>query len=215
MALLIGKLKIAGDQLYTSLMRTAWRNTRSYGTRQESKPWRQKPNRKARLKVILTQDVHNLGVRGQIVEVKHGFGRNRLIPHKMAVYATQYNIKEHKAFIVEKGATKVDEVDYLVDYLSSKELTVRVPPFKTNVVTERHISKAFRQNLQLHVPLDCIELSDPVTDFTRENSVMVRLNEDTLVAVPVIVNTSFTKKEQRMVDKQNAFLSRIANKENS
>ena len=210
MALLLGK-----QFLYTSLLRRAWRNTRSYGTRQESKPWRQKPNRKAKLKVILAQDVHNLGVRGQIVEVNHGFGRNHLIPHKMAVYATHYNIEEYEAFTVEKGARKVDEVDYLANYLSNKELTVRVPPFETNVVTERHISKAFRQNLQLHVPLDCIELSDPITDIAKENSVIVRLNEDTLVAVPVTVNTSLTKKEQRKVDKRNAFLSQNTKNESS
>lgn len=175
---------------------------RKYGTRQESKLWRQKPNRKPRLSIILTQDVHKLGVKGQIVKVNHGYGRNHLLPQKMAVYATHYNIKDLNAFEVEKGVLGVNEVEFMANYLSSRQLTVRRSPQDMTPIFEQHISRAFRTNLQVHVPIDCIELSDPITDFKNEHFVQVRLDESTLVTVPVKIELSLTKKEQRKLEKK-------------
>ena len=41
------------------------------------------------MKLILTADVPNLGAPGDIVEVKDGYGRNYLLPRKLAIVATQ------------------------------------------------------------------------------------------------------------------------------
>ena len=41
------------------------------------------------MKIILTADVPNLGAPGDIVEVKDGYGRNYLLPRKLAVLATR------------------------------------------------------------------------------------------------------------------------------
>ena len=41
------------------------------------------------MKLILTADVPNLGAPGDIVEVKDGYGRNYLLPRKMAVVASR------------------------------------------------------------------------------------------------------------------------------
>ena len=40
------------------------------------------------MEVILIQDVARLGSKDDVVKVKDGFGRNYLIPHKLAVIAT-------------------------------------------------------------------------------------------------------------------------------
>ncbi|MCK7471599.1 MAG: 50S ribosomal protein L9 [Desulfomicrobium escambiense] len=40
------------------------------------------------MKVILKQDVEKLGRRGDVVNVAPGFGRNYLIPRKMALAVT-------------------------------------------------------------------------------------------------------------------------------
>jgi len=45
------------------------------------------------MKVILKQDVEKLGRRGDVVNVAPGFGRNYLIPRKMALAVTPTNIK--------------------------------------------------------------------------------------------------------------------------
>ncbi|MEO0279141.1 MAG: 50S ribosomal protein L9, partial [candidate division WOR-3 bacterium] len=45
------------------------------------------------MKVILLEDVENLGKAGSIVNVSEGYARNYLIPRNLAVPATESNIK--------------------------------------------------------------------------------------------------------------------------
>ncbi|MGI9609034.1 MAG: 50S ribosomal protein L9 [Acidimicrobiia bacterium] len=45
-------------------------------------------------KVILTQDVSDLGTKGEIVEVKDGYARNYLVPRSLAVKATRGAVKQ-------------------------------------------------------------------------------------------------------------------------
>ena len=48
------------------------------------------------MKVILLQDVKNLGKKGDIVETAEGYGRNFLLPRKMAKEATTANLNQAK-----------------------------------------------------------------------------------------------------------------------
>jgi len=45
------------------------------------------------MKVILKDDIENLGKCGDVVKVKNGYGRNYLIPRNVAVIATRGNLK--------------------------------------------------------------------------------------------------------------------------
>lgn len=45
------------------------------------------------MKIILKQDVENLGKSGDVVSVKEGYGRNYLIPKGFAIKATRSNMK--------------------------------------------------------------------------------------------------------------------------
>ena len=177
------------------------RPTRRYSKKQESKLWRQKPNKEPRLKIILTQDVPNLGVKGQIVKVKHGYGRNHLLPYKTAVYATPQNIAKYDAFEVEQELRSLNLTERIVNFLEGKSLTVEHDPDDQSALFEQHISRAFQNHLDLSVPLSCIELEDPITDFDSEHSVGVRIDEETVVMVPVVIErTISSKKRQRRID---------------
>ena len=55
------------------------------------------------MKVILKQDVEKLGRRGDVINVAPGFGRNYLIPRKMAMAVTATNLK---AVEIERQALK-------------------------------------------------------------------------------------------------------------
>ena len=46
------------------------------------------------MEVILIQDVANLGYKNDIVKVKDGYGRNYLIPNRLAVIANDSNRKQ-------------------------------------------------------------------------------------------------------------------------
>ncbi len=45
------------------------------------------------MKVILREDLAGIGQAGETVEVKDGYGRNYLFPHKLAIPATQGNLR--------------------------------------------------------------------------------------------------------------------------
>ncbi len=45
------------------------------------------------MKVILKEDITNLGYKDDVVEVKNGYGRNYLIPQKKAVIASESALK--------------------------------------------------------------------------------------------------------------------------
>jgi len=45
------------------------------------------------MEIILLQDINNLGSKDDIVKVKEGYGRNYLIPQKMAIVANETNKK--------------------------------------------------------------------------------------------------------------------------
>lgn len=57
------------------------------------------------MRIILKETIENLGRAGSIVDVKDGFARNYLIPKKLAVKATEGNIK-HIEIIKRKGIEK-------------------------------------------------------------------------------------------------------------
>ena len=48
------------------------------------------------MKVILQQDVKGQGKKGQLIDVSEGYGRNFLLPRKLAVLATADNINQMK-----------------------------------------------------------------------------------------------------------------------
>jgi large subunit ribosomal protein L9 len=61
------------------------------------------------MKVILREDVHGLGQSGQVVEVREGYGRNFLLPRKLAVLANEKNIQqlEHDKRVITARQAKL------------------------------------------------------------------------------------------------------------
>lgn len=61
------------------------------------------------MKVILLEDVENLGKRGEIKEVKSGFARNYLIPKGLAMEATPSNMRTFEAIESQQKSKKEKE----------------------------------------------------------------------------------------------------------
>lgn len=78
------------------------------------------------MKVILKQDVEKLGRRGDVVNVAPGFGRNYLIPRKMAIAVTPTNIKMieiERAALKKKAEAERKTFQSLVEKLNQVTLT--------------------------------------------------------------------------------------------
>ena len=186
---------------------------RSYGTRQESRPWKQKPNRKPRLSLILTEDVVKLGTKGEMVHVKRGYGRNFLLPKEKAIYATQENMKkydtvEKRLFIPKRGTAKarvslkVGGTDSTVSFLKDKRITVEQDEHELGwSIYEYQIANALRRQLQCHAPLDCIIMPEPITSC---GSAEIQLDIDnvTRISLPIDVVPSTEEQEKKGKDKE-------------
>jgi large subunit ribosomal protein L9 len=61
------------------------------------------------MKVILREDIENLGKSGELVTVKDGFGRNYLLPRKKAVLASEQNLRqlEHEKGVITARNAKL------------------------------------------------------------------------------------------------------------
>lgn len=68
------------------------------------------------MEVILLENVETLGSRGQIVKVANGYGRNYLLPRKMAVAATPQNrkwVEQQRARFLKLEASERGEAEDL------------------------------------------------------------------------------------------------------
>ncbi len=81
------------------------------------------------MKIILKEDVQNLGQPGEIVDVKDGYARNYLLPRNFALRATPQNMKvyeQEKKRIQVKSSKDQKEAEVLAAKLASVSLTATV-----------------------------------------------------------------------------------------
>lgn len=79
------------------------------------------------MRIILREEVSNLGKGGDVVSVKPGYGRNFLIPQGLAVLATERNVRQvehHKKVIAARNAKMQKDAQAVADKLGS--LSVRI-----------------------------------------------------------------------------------------
>jgi large subunit ribosomal protein L9 len=78
------------------------------------------------MEVILKEDVANLGHRGDVVKVADGYGRNFLLPRKLALQANQTNkavIEQMKASAARRAATEKAQAEQQVKVLEPVALS--------------------------------------------------------------------------------------------
>lgn len=78
------------------------------------------------MKLILLQDIQNIGKKGEIKDVSDGFAMNFLLPKKLAVLATTKNVQNIKAeekVIAKKVEVKVAVYQKIKNTLQQQTLT--------------------------------------------------------------------------------------------
>ena len=144
------------------------------------------------MKVILREDVENLGKAGDVVKVADGFGRNYLIPKRLAVLADVRNLRalEHDRRVIGARAKKTRKTaEELGGKLSSLFLTI---PAKAGeggklfgAVTSRDIAQALEQ---AGVPVDrkMVLLAEPIKQI-GEYKVKVKAGTEMVPEISVKV----------------------------
>ena len=124
------------------------------------------------MKVILQQDVKGQGKKGQMVEVSEGYGRNFLLPRKLAIPATAdaintMNLKE-KARKAEEARQKA-EAQATAEKL--KECTVKLTAKAGNggrlfgAVTTKEISEGLKAQFRIDIPKQKLVLDEPIKAY--------------------------------------------------
>lgn len=80
------------------------------------------------MRLILREEVDNLGKRGQVVNVSRGFARNYLLPQRLAMEVSDNNlrlIEKEKKVYEARLAKEKEEADVIAQAISAVKLTFR------------------------------------------------------------------------------------------
>jgi large subunit ribosomal protein L9 len=145
------------------------------------------------MKVILKQDVENLGDAGEIVEVADGFGNNYLMPRGLAMRASKGAVADAAAIAAARAkreSRNIGEAEQLKEMLESK--VVRIPAKAGEdgtlygSVGNAMIADAVKE--QTGHPLDRrrVPMERPLKEL-GEHEIVVRLHSEVTATIRVAV----------------------------
>lgn len=132
------------------------------------------------MKMILLQDVKNLGKKGDILEVADGYARNFLLPKRLAAPATEGVLKardKEKADTAAREARELDAARQWAKELGEKQVEVRVRAGESGklfgAVTSTDVAEAIKAKFGREVDKRKIQLDSIKT--LGEHHVTVKL----------------------------------------
>lgn len=141
------------------------------------------------MKIILKEDVHNLGYKDDVVEVKDGYGRNYLIPTGKAVIASESALKvlaENQRQRAHKLAKIKADAEALAASLEGVALTIGAKTSATGTifgsVNAIQIAEAL-EKLGFNVDRKVIEIKQAVKEVGNYNAIL-KLHKDVTVELP-------------------------------
>lgn len=150
------------------------------------------------MEVILKEDVPKLGSRGDVVKVAEGFGRNYLLPRKLAIEASASNkkvIEQMKAAAVRRSAKEKAQAEELAKQFDgvavafqrrSGEHDQLFGSVTSSDIAESLAKKGFdvdRRKIQLHEPLKTL----------GEFTVPIKLHKDVTTHLKVMIEKEATE----------------------
>jgi len=169
----------------------------------------------AHTKILLREDVDDLGARGEIVRVKAGYARNYLLPRKLAVEANAGNVKQierERELLLKKAATERATADAQAQQMGNLVLNFQRKAGEQGAlygsVTSMDIAEALQER-GYEVDRHRLHLREPLKrlgDFT----VPLRLHRDVTVDLQVKVSPEGELILGHMTPEQEAELAKQA-----
>jgi large subunit ribosomal protein L9 len=144
------------------------------------------------MEVILKEDVVKLGSRGDVVKVAEGYGRNYLLPRKLAIEASSANkavIEQMKAASVRRSAKEKTQAEELAKQFDGVSVAFQRRSGESDQlfgsVTSGDIADALgkkgfdvdRRKIQLHEPLKTL----------GEFAIPIKLHKDVTTHLKVVI----------------------------
>src|SRR6266545_684007 len=146
----------------------------------------------AHTKILLRQDVDDLGARGEIVRVRAGYARNYLLPRKLAVEATANNVKQieqERAALLKKEATERATAEGQAEQLGKLVLEFKRKAGEQGAlygsVTSMDIAEALKER-GYEIDRHRLHLREPIKRL-GEFTVPLRLHREVSIDLPIKV----------------------------
>lgn len=143
------------------------------------------------MKVVLQKDVKDLGKVGEVVNVKNGFARNFLFPRRLAVEASEKNVKqwEHLQQVAEAKKKKAHgERKELIDKINGQTVSFNVEASESDKlfgsITNHDISKQLEE---LNFMIDKKDIHLEPIKVLGQHKAEVKLGEDLVAEINVLV----------------------------
>ena len=144
------------------------------------------------MKVILLKDIKGTGKKDQILEVSDGFGRNYLLPRKLAVEATSEalnSIEKSKSAAKHREDVKKNDAETAARELKGKTVTVKVRAGENGrlygSITTQEIADALKAQHGIELDKRKIDLDEKVTSV-GQTSMTLKLSAG--VSTKMILN---------------------------
>lgn len=145
------------------------------------------------MKVVLRDDVADLGVKGDLVDVADGYARNFLVPRGLALRATKGVVKQAEAMRRNREARNIREregAQALAGRLAGGaiEITARAGEGGKlfGSVTAADIAEAITVRLGVDIDRRLVDLAEPIKEL-GEHSVVLRLHAEVSPEVTIAV----------------------------
>lgn len=122
--------------------------------------------------IILLKDIEKVGEKHEIVTVKDGYGRNFLIPQKMAIIANEANrkklddLKEREA---QEEAQKIAVFQKVADQLEGKTLKIGAKAGASGKifgsVTNVQIANALKEQFDIDIERRLVEMPEEIKEL--------------------------------------------------
>jgi large subunit ribosomal protein L9 len=144
------------------------------------------------MKVILKEDIQDLGTMGDMVNVADGYGRNFLLPKKLAIPATKVNIKtvEHEKRLIKKRKGKIlSEVTDIKNNLEKAEINIAAKVGENDKmfgsITSMDIEDKLKE-IGFNIDRKSIMLDSPIKDLGIQ-TVKIKLHPEIIAEIKIDV----------------------------
>ena len=144
------------------------------------------------MEVILKEDVPKLGARGDVVKVAEGYGRNFLLPRKLAIEANAANkavIEQMKAAAVRRSAKEKHEAESLSTQFEGLSVSFQRRSGENDQLFGSVTSSDIAEGLEkkgFHLDRRKIQLHEPLKSL-GEFEVPVKLHKDVTAHLKVVI----------------------------
>jgi large subunit ribosomal protein L9 len=149
------------------------------------------------MKVVFLQDVPNVAKAGEVKEVAAGYGRNFLIPRKLAALASPQAISQVKTSDQAQARTN-EELAELAQKLEGKEVSLKAHAGAKErlygSITSADIAAELEKVTKITVDKRKIELAEPIRQL-GSYELTIRLGKDITPKITVSVIEEETKEE--------------------